>query len=150
MTLEAILKPGFDCRDGVYYYGTSFPASIPANPNATNKRLWSPWRMRNFEFFKKEMEQRPRGQLLADVGAGQSDFRELYPRFDVVPIDFQRYELVKVVADLNQEIPLMDKSVDVLMLSNVLEHIAEPAIMLSECRRVLKDSGVLLGAVPFL
>ena len=46
--------------------------------------------------------------------------------------------------------PFRDASADIILLSNVLEHTPEPSFLLSECLRVLKPSGVLLGSVPFL
>lgn len=151
MQLESILRLGFEFREGVYYY-TRAPEGIDTRLycDPTDKRRWSPWRTRNFEFLKGEIDRMSRGLLLADIGAGQSDFRELYEGFEVVPIDFCPFALVTVVSDLNKEIPLRDGSTNVVMLSNVLEHIAEPARLLRECRRVLKGGGVLLGAVPFL
>ena len=154
MKLESILRPGFELREGVYYYThvreEHVPKDIDPYFGVFDKSRWSPWRTHNFAFLKAEMERMPRGLILADLGAGVSPFRELYERFEVVPIDFHPFELVTVVSDLNTEIPLKDGSTHVLVMSDVLEHIAEPARLLGECRRVLATSGVLLGTVPFL
>jgi SAM-dependent methyltransferase len=152
MVLESMLRPGYMARDGVYYFTEVNQDIVPAEGavDATDASRWSYWRQQNFQFFQEQLARLPAGERLADVGAGQSHFRELHTRFQSVPIDFFPYPQVKVVCDLNQEIPFADGKMDVLTLSNVLEHIAEPAALLRECRRVLRAGGVLLGAVPFL
>jgi SAM-dependent methyltransferase len=152
MRLESKLRPGYTERDGVYYFMDVREDIVPADSarDVTDQSNWSFWRQQNFRFFQDELGRVPDGVTLIDVGAGQSQFRELHTRFDAVPIDFYPYPLVRVVCDLNAEIPFADGSVDVLTLSNVLEHIAEPLKLLRECRRVLRRGGTLLGAVPFL
>ncbi len=149
--MEQKLEPGFRKEGDVYYY-TDVRSDIKPSENtaATNKEKWGHWRRENFEFFKRELEELPKGLLLLDIGAGQSHFRELFEPFEAVGVDFYPYPRVAVVCDLNAKLPFKDGSADILVLSNVLEHIAEPLMMLKECRRVLKDGGVLLGAVPFL
>jgi SAM-dependent methyltransferase len=46
-------------------------------------------------------------------------------------------------------VPLPHGSVDLVWCSEVLEHVADPAHLLLEARRVLKPSGRLLVTVPF-
>ncbi len=41
-----------------------------------------------------------------------------------------------------------DESFDVVTLHHVLEHVARPAEMLDRCRRLLRDGGLLVAAVP--
>jgi SAM-dependent methyltransferase len=58
--------------------------------------------------------------------------------------------LLDLVADLNDPLPLDDESYDTVILSDVLEHIAEPQALVSEISRILRsDGGVLLLNVPF-
>jgi predicted SAM-dependent methyltransferase len=59
---------------------------------------------------------------------------------------------VDLVADLSQPLPLEDGSVDLIYASHVLEHFstAEVPVLLADWRRVLKDGGELLVAVPDL
>ena len=45
-------------------------------------------------------------------------------------------------------IPLPDKSVDLVYCSHVLEHVPDDRKAMTECRRVLADSGVALFMVP--
>jgi SAM-dependent methyltransferase len=43
-----------------------------------------------------------------------------------------------------------DASFDAVMCNQVLEHVVDPALTLSEIRRVLKPGGILLLSVPFI
>jgi SAM-dependent methyltransferase len=54
-----------------------------------------------------------------------------------------------VIADLTKPLPIRSESVDGVVTFEVLEHIAEPALMLSEACRILRPGGVLLLSVPF-
>ncbi|PIS06120.1 MAG: hypothetical protein COT80_02385 [Candidatus Buchananbacteria bacterium CG10_big_fil_rev_8_21_14_0_10_33_19] len=53
--------------------------------------------------------------------------------------------------DLEKEsLPYKDKSVDQVLLFNILEHIYNHKFLVNEVRRVLKDDGQVIGFVPFL
>jgi SAM-dependent methyltransferase len=63
---------------------------------------------------------------------------------------FHENPLLDLVTDLNKPLPLEDETFDTVLLSDVLEHIAEPQNLLNEISRTLKsNSGVLLLNVPF-
>ncbi len=49
-----------------------------------------------------------------------------------------------------EALPFPDKSFDMVKLTEVLEHIAEPNVVLNECCRVLKEKGSIIASVPFL
>jgi SAM-dependent methyltransferase len=53
-------------------------------------------------------------------------------------------------ADLTAPLPFDDKSFDTVLLTDVLEHLPEPASTLNEIARVLRPDGKLLLGVPFL
>lgn len=55
------------------------------------------------------------------------------------------------IVDVEKEkFPVADSSQDAALCFNLLEHISDEKNMLSEIRRILKEGGFLLGAVPFL
>lgn len=54
---------------------------------------------------------------------------------------------VDVVGD-GRQMPFSDASMDVVLITQVLEHVAEPIAVISEIRRVLKPGGTLLLSVP--
>lgn len=54
-----------------------------------------------------------------------------------------------IVADLNKPLPIGDESVDHVVSFEVMEHLAEPRVMLGEACRVLRSGGQLTISVPF-
>jgi SAM-dependent methyltransferase len=100
----------------------------------------------------RRIAKRLRGRAL-DLGCGIGDMLRYRPEtvgVDVNPntVDFCRKEgLHAHRMELNQ-LPFDDKSFDSVLMDNVLEHIAEPALLLGEVRRVLRFSGRLVVGVP--
>lgn len=146
-----IAKKPIEEKDGVLYF-TKPPADImPSRDRVpTDKRAWSFWRTKNYEFLEAEFAVLSNKAVLVDIGAGQSDFAEITKRFKVCPLDFYPYAGIRVVCDLEDDLPLRDASADVVLLANLLEHVREPNALLRECHRILKPGGVLLGTVPFM
>lgn len=139
-------------KNGVWYFSEIPKDAIPsrdAEPQDASK--WSFWRKENFRFFSEELGKLQSDSVLVDLGAGQSDFGKLTARFHQrYAADFYPYEGINIVCDLNKRFPFESESVDVILLSNVLEHIKEPNLFLAECHRILKPNGIALGSVPFL
>ena len=54
-----------------------------------------------------------------------------------------------IVADLNRPLPLRNEVADCITTFEVIEHLAEPGIMLSEAFRILRCGGRLLLSAPF-
>lgn len=138
-------------KNGVFYFSSvhgDIKPSLDKDPE--DQSAWSQWRKENFIFFKDQLGKGDASLVLADIGAGQSDFRKLVSNFDLVSVDFYPYSGINVVCDFLSGLPFKDGSVDIVLLSNVLEHIPEPEKFLNECLRVLKSGGVLLGSVPFI
>ena len=94
------------------------------------------------------------GRLL-DLGCGKAPLYGIYRRYvtDVVCADWSNTlhgaTYLDVVCDLSKALPLRTASFDSVLLSDVLEHIAEPMALLGEIQRVLKGGGRLLMNVPF-
>jgi len=47
-----------------------------------------------------------------------------------------------------EEIPYNDEEYDVVLITEVLEHIYDPYEALKECKRVLRKDGIIVGSVP--
>lgn len=138
-------------KNGVFYFSDA-PADIrpSTDENPADKSKWSFWRKENFRFFNEELASISKEKTVLDIGAGQSDFKEIIFKFNKCSLDFYPYPGVDVVCDFTSGFPFKDNSFDVVILSNVLEHVAEPENLLKECYRALKPQGMVLGAVPFL
>lgn len=94
------------------------------------------------------------GHLL-DLGCGNVPLFAAYRRqvSEVTCIDWSNsghlLRHIDVACDLNGPIPLSDSSVNTVVLTDVLEHIAEPAGLMREVARVMAPGGCLIGSVPF-
>lgn len=51
-------------------------------------------------------------------------------------------------SDVEESLPFEDETFDVVVVAEVLEHLADPAGALENVRRVLKQGGRLVGSVP--
>lgn len=63
---------------------------------------------------------------------------------DITVLDLVPSPSVDVVGDLH-DLPFKDNSFDLISLFMVMEHLHDPLIALSECQRVLRKGGVLIG-----
>lgn len=81
-----------------------------------------------------------------DYGAGSSPYRELLGEAKLVTADLPDARRVDVDLLLGPDgaIPADDESFDGVLSTQVLEHVADPAAYLRECRRVFKPSGSLV------
>lgn len=72
---------------------------------------------------------------------------------DWINIDFNKdYQNLDLLYDLRQTLPFKDESVDFIFCEHFLEHLTpqDGVSFLSECRRCLKDKGVLRVAMPHI
>jgi len=58
--------------------------------------------------------------------------------------------ITTLLADLNRSIPLCDNSFDIIIASDVLEHLVEPFIFTAEMYRVLRPGGYMILDTPNL
>lgn len=92
------------------------------------------------------------GRML-DAGCGTMPYRSLvlgqvdqYVGFDIE----RRTDGVEYVGDIEDLEPVPSGSVDVILCSEVLEHVSHPPAALRACHRVLKPGGTLIVTTPFL
>ena len=113
------------------------------------KSLWRT--LSNFKFSELEVF----GDLL---DAGSKNISSSYYRYldlsKVKSSSFVDYysnkedKILKI--DLEKEIPINSSSYDSIILMNVIEHVFNFKLMLSELFRITRPGGVLIGAVPFM
>lgn len=109
-------------------------------------------------WIRSKAEGIPAGAAVLDVGAGTCPYRPLFAHCQYKAHDFKRYEGVKLgghteygsidfVSDITA-IPVPDASFDVVVCTEVLEHVPEPIEALREFARILKLNGRLLVTAP--
>ena len=93
---------------------------------------------------------RDRGILL-DIGCGVQPYRSIYADSfkKVIAADFDVRSRIDVRIDVHA-LPLRDESCSVVLLTEVIEHLAEVKIALVEVCRVLRTDGYLFLTWPFL
>jgi SAM-dependent methyltransferase len=101
------------------------------------------------------------GTRVLDVGAGECRYRDLFPRCDYRTHDFHKYEgtnggllkdrwrygQIDYLSDITS-IPVPNNSFDVVLCTEVLEHVPEPIAAIKELHRILKIDGLLFLSAP--
>lgn len=96
----------------------------------------------------------PAGARVLDVGAGVGQYRPLFARCDYKAHDFgQEPQTVGHYTPLDYEsdvldIPVADGSFDVILCTEVLEHVPEPTKAVQEMARILRPGGIMLLTAP--
>jgi len=130
-------------------------SAVDYNPIATRETLVSELLVRHAEVHA--------GERVLDVASGTGNTALAAARrdavvtaSDLVPANLERAASRAEVEGLRlrfevgdaQDLPFEDASFDSALMDNVLEHIADPAALMLELRRVLRPEGLLLIGVP--
>jgi SAM-dependent methyltransferase len=91
-----------------------------------------------------------------DVGAGAQPYRPLMPadaRYPAIDVNLASegfgYEMPDTEYYDGDVWPVADASIDVVLATETLEHVPDPAQFLAQARRVLRPGGKLILTVPF-
>lgn len=112
-----------------------------------------------------KLEKIPRGKILLDAGAGEQRYRPYCSHLKYIGQDFGKYVPDKTLAGLLQDtswnytginitcdiidMPLENESVDVILCTEVFEHLKNPVLALKEFLRILKLNGRLILTALF-
>ena len=122
--------------------------------NASNLNNW----------VKNELESIEKGLTILDVGAGTAQHKKHCSHLNYKSHDFAKYnsdgdgkglqksnlEYVDLdyVSDITN-LDINDESIDVILCTEVLEHIPDPISAINEMKRVLKIGGKIILTTPF-
>jgi SAM-dependent methyltransferase len=111
----------------------------------------NPSRVRLRKFIESVANQTAPNALVLDAGAGEQSYAPLFGHTRYESADFEqvdkRYIKATYTCDLAQ-IPVDSQRYDAVLCSQVLEHIPDPPLVLSELYRVLKPGGALWITAP--
>jgi len=116
--------------------------------NEYNRDIW----------MQKQAENIKVGSTVLDVGAGSAPYRGLFAKCEYKTQDFIKlagdqlrgkkgYNQIDYVSDI-VNIPVVDESFDVILCTEVLEHIPYPILAIKEFSRILNKGGILLLSAP--
>jgi len=106
------------------------------------------------EFVRGAAKALPAGARVADIGAGDSPYRELFSHCDYVAVEWEEsVHAGAASADVissAERIDLPSESFDAALLTQVLEHVPDPRAVLREVHRILCPEGALYVTVPLI
>lgn len=111
-------------------------------------------RMPHVSFLRDALVHVTPGARLLDVGAGDMPYRELFADFEYLSHDWEGtlhtpnrdYDVVSPA----DQLPLGDASIDVVVCTQVLEHLPEPWLAVEEFHRILVPGGRLILTAPLV
>jgi len=93
-----------------------------------------------------------RGRLVVDVGAGEHQFAEEFQKAGAryLPVDRDHRILTALpqrgIQGLGERLPLPDGCADIVMSSNVAEHVRTPGVLGDELVRIARPGGLIFFA----
>lgn len=114
-----------------------------------------PWERESIlDFVVAVADATPEGTEVLDVGAGDAPYRELFGHARYRTVDWSeslhpRASSSDIVASA-EAIPLPDASIDLVLLTQVLEHVPDPKPVLAEQLRLLRPGGRLALTAPLV
>lgn len=106
----------------------------------------------------------PKGKILLDAGAGEQKYKPYCAHLKYISQDFGKYipnetnvglqsdswnyDGLNLICDII-DIPLEDNLIDVILCTEVFEHLKNPLLALKEFSRLIKPGGLLILTAPF-
>lgn len=113
---------------------------------------FNPSRVRLEAFIQRAARSTKEGWMVFDAGAGEGYYKRLfkngtYHATDLCKLE-KAYGRIHFISDL-KSIPVRNEAYDLILCTQVLEHLPQPDQVLGELFRVLKPSGQLWFSAPF-
>jgi SAM-dependent methyltransferase len=115
----------------------------------------------------EEYERYNENHVILDAGAGPQRYKQIFKKNNYISQDFGKYmgggntqyhyeknetlwkgNLCDIISDIS-EIPLENNSIDVIICTEVFEHIYSPEAALIEFKRLLKKNGQIILTMPY-
>jgi SAM-dependent methyltransferase len=106
------------------------------------------------DFMLRAARELPAGAQVIDVGAGDSPYRELFAGTEYVSVDWAQSPhegAAEVDIEASADaIPVAGGTFDAALLTQVLEHVPDPAAVVRELHRIVKPGGRVYITVPLV
>ena len=119
---------------------------LTGSESSVTVKKFTNWKTENLNFL---LEMKINTGITVDIGSGAGVFHPYLSLPTQINIDFTNYSSTNLISNLENDIPLSSKSVDSVIMANVLEHLQESKVI-EEAYRILKINGRLLITIPFL
>lgn len=107
---------------------------------------------KNLEYLEDYFHHRNNLKILiiggGTIGSGMNNFYKAFKK-NILAFDIYVNYNIHFIADAHN-IPVKDKSFDFIIIQAVLEHVLNPYKVVDECRRLLKDDGLIYAETPFM
>jgi SAM-dependent methyltransferase len=106
-----------------------------------------------YDFLEAASVAIPQGSRLLDAGAGESQYRALFQQTRYIGVDLAigdsswNYQRLDARCDLSR-LPFVSQAFDVVLCTQVLEHVVQPQQVLAELSRALRPGGTLYLSAP--
>lgn len=127
--------------------------------------VWGDFRHIRHEWVLEKLEKIEAGKILLDAGAGEQQYAPFCRHLKYMAQDFGKYDPTECRKGISEELkwdtsnvnivcdiidmPLENNSVDVVLCTEVFEHLKNPVLAVKEIARVLKPGGELILTAPF-
>jgi SAM-dependent methyltransferase len=113
------------------------------------------WMTDRFHAQSKKSLGKLRNAVMLDIGSGNAGYLGLIHSSNTLytldyPATNQNYQVRPNIFSDARSLPVADAKVDVVLIFEVLEHVAEVEKVINEIRRVLRPDGELYLSVPFI
>ena len=137
-------------REGLDQVGTVKTVSARGNrlfPSKYSRTYWCLTKLREtYEAYAEIVGVGTKAPVLLDYGCGNMPYRPVFEAkmANYIGADLEGNPEADLILGSDGQIPLADQSCDIVLSSQVLEHVANPKRYLAEAHRVLRKNGVLL------
>lgn len=97
-------------------------------------------------FLSKYAAVKKKKLTLVDYGCGSMPYKSLYSSYisRAIAVDIGKNPYADILVKEDEPIPLENHSVDIILSTQVLEHVRDVKFYLFQCNRLLKKNGLLL------
>jgi len=93
---------------------------------------------------KKFVQELPKDAMIINLGSGVINIDSR-----VIDVDCESYPNVLILADAHR-LPFKNESIDAVLCEALIEHVADPRLVISEINRILKPGGWIYLSAPFI